>query len=64
MRQLARVFTITGTNKWTGVSGSVTAAFSAENVEVADGTPTLAQPTIQVQKASVFVPFSIEVGED
>jgi HK97 family phage major capsid protein len=64
IRQVARVFSISGTNKWTGVSGSVTAAFSAENTEVADGTPTLAQPTVTVQKAQCFVPFSIEVGED
>jgi HK97 family phage major capsid protein len=63
IRELARTFTIT-TNKWTGVSGSVTANFTAENTEAADGTPTLAQPSVQVQKAQVFVPFSIEVGED
>ena len=35
IRQVARVFSISGSNFWKGVSGSVTAAFSAEGVEVA-----------------------------
>jgi HK97 family phage major capsid protein len=63
IRQLARNFSIT-TNRWTGVSGSVTATFAAEMAEVGDGTPTLAQPAVDVQKAHVWVPFSIEVGQD
>jgi HK97 family phage major capsid protein len=63
IRQLARVFTVS-TNKWTGVSGSVTASFADELTEVGDGTPTLAQPVVNLQKAHVFVPFSIELSQD
>jgi HK97 family phage major capsid protein len=64
IRDLARVFSISGSNKWTGVSGSVTASFAAEEAEAGDGTPTLAQPVVQVRKAHCFVPFSIEAGQD
>jgi HK97 family phage major capsid protein len=63
IRQLATVKAIT-TNRWQGVAGSVTASFSAELAEVADGTPTLAGPAIQVQKAHCFVPFSVELEAD
>ena len=64
LRQLARTLTVT-TNEWRGVSSDgVTAAFAPEATEVGDGSPTLAQPTIRAEKAHVFVPFSIEVGQD
>jgi HK97 family phage major capsid protein len=63
LRKLATVKTIT-TNKWQGVAGSVTASFAAELAEVADGTPTLTGPSITVQKAHCFVPFSIELEGD
>jgi HK97 family phage major capsid protein len=65
MRQIARVETITGSNLWEGVtSDGVTAAWAGEAVEVADGSPTLAQPTVNVEKAHAFIPFSIELGGD
>jgi HK97 family phage major capsid protein len=64
IRQLARVETITG-NTWNGVtSAGVTAAYSAEATEAGDDTPTVAQPTLNVEKAQAFVPFSIETGQD
>lgn len=64
VRRLARVVTI-GSREWHGVSSDgVTASFSAELAEVADGTPTLAGPIIRAEKAHAFVPYSIEVGED
>jgi HK97 family phage major capsid protein len=64
IRQLATVSTTT-TGTWKGVSSEgVTAAFEPELTEVGDGTPELAQPTVKLEKAHAFVPFSIEVGED
>lgn len=64
IRQLATVFTVV-TDQWKGVSSAgVTAAYQAEAAEVADGTPTLAQPTIDCAMWRVFVPFSIELGQD
>jgi HK97 family phage major capsid protein len=64
IRQLADVRVISG-NHWVGVSSEgVVAAYSAEAVEASDGSPTLTQPTADVEKFNVFVPFSIEVGED
>jgi len=63
-RQISRVEKITG-NTWNGVSaGAITASRDAEFEEVSDDSPTLAQPTATVTKASAFVPFSIEVGQD
>jgi predicted phage gp36 major capsid-like protein len=64
-RQIARVETISGSNVWSGVaSDGVTAQFTAEATEATDGSPVLAQPTVNVEKAQAFVPFSIEIGED
>jgi HK97 family phage major capsid protein len=64
-RTIARVETISGSNVWSGVaSDGVTAQFTAEATEATDGSPVLAQPTVNVEKAQAFVPFSIEIGED
>jgi len=64
IRQIARIERITG-NEWRGVSSAgVTASYDAEAAEVSDDTPTLAQPTANVEKAQVFVPYSIEVSQD
>jgi HK97 family phage major capsid protein len=64
LRQLARVITIT-TTSWAGVSSAgVTASFSAEAAEVTDDSPTLAQPTATPIRATAFVPYSFEVGQD
>lgn len=63
-RAISRVVQVT-TNNWHGVSSAgVSASYAGEAAEVADGTPTLVQPSIQVEKAHAFVPFSIEIGED
>ena len=64
-RGISRVVTIAGTNEWRGVSsGGVTAAYGAEGSESSDNSPTLAQPACIVQKASAFVPVSIEAMDD
>lgn len=64
IRQLAKVFTITG-NTWNGISSAgITASYDAEAAEVGDDAPTIAQPSANVEKAQAFVPFSIEIGED
>lgn len=53
------------TNAWKGVSSAgVTWSFDAENVEVSDDSPTLAQPTVTVYMARGFIPYSIELGQD
>lgn len=63
-REIASVKQITG-NVWKGVSSDgVSVAYEAEATEVADGAPTLAQPSIDVEKAQVFVRYSIEVEQD
>ena len=64
VRQIARVFTITG-NNWLGItSAGVTASYDAEAAEVSDDTPVLAQPSANVEMARAFVPMSIEISED
>jgi HK97 family phage major capsid protein len=53
------------TNAWKGVtSAGVSWSFDAENVEVSDDSPTLAQPTVTAYMARGFIPYSIEVGQD
>ncbi|OBJ90902.1 phage major capsid protein [Mycobacterium asiaticum] len=64
LRQISRVVQIAG-DAWNGVtSAGVTAEWTAEAEEVADASPTLAQPSIPVYKGDAFVPFSFEVGGD
>jgi HK97 family phage major capsid protein len=63
-RAISRTVQITG-NTWNGVTaGAVVASRDAEFEEVSDDAPTLVQPTATVTKADVFIPFSIEVGQD
>ena len=65
MRAIGNVETIVGTNEWRGVtSAGVTASRVAEATAATDGAPTLAQPALIVTKVHVFVPFSIEIGQD
>jgi HK97 family phage major capsid protein len=65
VRELARVVTISGARDWKGVSSDgVTAAYVAEAVEASDASPVLAQPAISTAQWRVFVPFSIELGQD
>lgn len=64
IRRIARVVQ-TVTDSWNGVSSAgATAEWLGEGVEAADGSPTLAQPTITVRKGAAFIPYSIEYGMD
>jgi HK97 family phage major capsid protein len=64
LRQLARVVPIT-TGSWRGISSAgVTASWDPEATEVSDDSPVFAQPVAPAEKAAVFVPFSIEIGQD
>jgi len=64
IRQISRVVTATG-DVWNGVSSAgVTGSWDAEAAQVSDDSPTLAQPSVPVYKAQVFVPLSFEVRED
>jgi len=64
LRQIARVVQ-TATDAWSGVtSAGVTAEWTAEAAEMADASPTLANPSIPVHKGDAFVPFSFEVQGD
>src|SRR5690606_21935187 len=61
---LARVETIT-TDAWKGVSSAgVTWSFRAEATATTDGSPTLAQPVVNVHKCDGYIPYSIEVATD
>lgn len=61
---LARMVTIT-TDAWKGVTApGASWSYVAEAGVVTDGTPTLSQPVITVYKASGFIPYSIELGQD
>lgn len=63
-RNISRVVQVV-TDNWNGVtSAGVTAAYSEEASEVAESSPTFAQPAIHPERASVFIPFSIELGQD
>lgn len=64
LRAISRREQITG-NIWYGVSSTgVSMAYSAEATETSDNAATLAQPTLNVEKAQAFIPYSIEIGED
>src|ERR1019366_8598691 len=61
---IARIVTVK-TDAWHGVSTpGVTSGFTAENTVVADGSPTLAQPTIPVFADKFYVPASLELSMD
>jgi HK97 family phage major capsid protein len=45
-------------------SAGITAGYGAEATEASDNAPTLAQPTVNIEKAFAFVPMSIEISED
>lgn len=63
-RGISRVVSIT-TDDWNGVSSAgVTAEWIAEATEVADASPTFAQPSISVHKADAYVQGSLEVIAD
>jgi HK97 family phage major capsid protein len=64
LRQLASIRQ-TMTNTWQGVtSAGATSEWKTEEAEAADGSPTLASPSIPVFTGDSFVPYSYEVGMD
>lgn len=64
LREISRVVQI-ATDTWNGLtSAGVQSEWTAEAAEVADASPTLAQPSIPVYKGDAFVPFSFEIGMD
>ncbi|HQZ33834.1 MAG TPA: phage major capsid protein [Ilumatobacteraceae bacterium] len=64
LRQLATV-KLTTTNTWNGItSAGATAEWKTEASQVADGSPTVAQPSIPTFFGDSFVPYSFEVGMD
>lgn len=64
LRLISRNVTI-ASDTWHGVtSAGATAEWLAEATEAADGSPTLAQPSIPVHKLMCFVPYSYEVEGD
>lgn len=55
----------TSTESWSRItSAGITASFDAEASEVSDDSPSFAQPTIPVHRASAYVQASIEVAAD
>ena len=63
VRQVSRVITIEGAREWS-FSDGVVAGYVAEATEATDASPTLVQPTIITAQWRVFVPSSIELGQD
>ena len=64
VRQIARVIQIAG-NHWTGVASSgISASYDAEAAEVSNDTPTLVQPSADVEMARAFVKYSMELDDD
>lgn len=63
-RGISKVVQIT-TDDWNGVSSAgVTAEWIAESTQVADASPTFAQPSITVYKADAYIQASLEVVAD
>lgn len=61
LRQVARVVQIVG-KAWEGVtSAGITVTRSAEGAEASDNSPTLAQPAVETQRVTGFVPFTVEI---
>ncbi|MCK8673280.1 phage major capsid protein [Rhodococcus sp. HM1] len=64
LRNIARVVQITS-NVWHGVSSDgASSEWTPEAAEVADGSPTLAQPVVPVHKYDCFVAYSVEAEGD
>ena len=64
LRSIATVRQIT-VDTFNGVtSGAVTAAYQAEATPTTDTSPTIGQVVISTERASSFIPFSIEIGQD
>lgn len=64
IRRIARSVT-TMTDTWKGItSAGATAEWKNEGDEVADGSPTLAGPSITTHLFDCFVPFTVEIQMD
>jgi len=64
LRQLATV-KLTTTNSWNGItSAGATSEWKTEASQVADGSPTIAQPSIPTFFGDSFIPYSFEYGMD
>ena len=64
IRDLATVKQTVG-NTYEGVlSAGVTVAYAAENTEATDNSPTLTQPTWNLERFQAFIPYSNEEGQD
>lgn len=64
IRRLARTVSIT-TSEWRGItSAGVVSAFAPEGTEVADRSPTVAQPAIKPERAHSYVQYTYELGQD
>lgn len=64
IRALARTETIVGMEYRGLTAGAVVASYVPEGTEASDNSPTLAQPDLNVERATTFVPYSIEIGMD
>ena len=64
-RSICRTIQLVGAHTWKGVSSAgTTATRRAEDSESADNSPTFAQPSVDVQRVDVFIPFSVELQQD
>jgi HK97 family phage major capsid protein len=53
------------TDNWQGItSAGVTAGYAQEASEAGDDSPSFDQPSIHPERADVFVPYSVELGQD
>jgi HK97 family phage major capsid protein len=64
IRELAEVRTMSTRELRLVASDGVVAQYQAEAAEAIDNAPTLTQPVLIAQRATSFVPFSFEVGDD
>jgi HK97 family phage major capsid protein len=63
-RQVATVRTMSTRELRLVTSDGVVAQYQAEGAEALDNSPTLVQPTLIAQRATSFVPFTLEVDQD
>jgi HK97 family phage major capsid protein len=64
VRDMATVRTMSTRELRLTTSDGVTAQYTPEATEAVDNSPTLVQPTLIASKATSFVPFSFELGDD
>jgi HK97 family phage major capsid protein len=64
IRELAEVRPMSTRELRLVTSDGVVAQYQAEAAEAIDNSPVLAQPTLVAQRATSFVPFSFELGDD